>query len=200
VPPLALVDQEVRVAIEDQVAVTRVVQTFRNHTNQALEATYHFPVPKGASVKKFTRWVDGKEVPGELVEADKAQSVYTQLVIRTKDPSLLEYLDNSLLRVRVFPVPANGVQKLAVTYTSIAQNENGLIEYVFPLKAEGKRSRGLEKFSFEATLKGQQPIQSIYSPTHPLTIRRPSDREAVVRFEGRTESFDRDFQLYYNQS
>ena len=74
VPPLALSGHEVKVTIEDQVAVTHVVQTFRNPTSRALEATYVFPVPKGASVKKFTMWVDGKEVPGELVEADKART------------------------------------------------------------------------------------------------------------------------------
>src|SRR5437660_1455657 len=67
VPPLALVSQEVRVAIEDQVAQSHVVQTFRNHTSRALEATYVFPVPKGASVKQFTMWVDGKEMKGELL-------------------------------------------------------------------------------------------------------------------------------------
>src|SRR5213592_2652540 len=73
VAPLNLVRHQVNVAIEDQVAVTKVVQVFRNTTSQQLEATYVFPVPKGASVKKFVMWVDGKEVSGELVEADKAR-------------------------------------------------------------------------------------------------------------------------------
>src|SRR3954471_5555099 len=67
--PLALVRHEVQIEIEDQAAVTRVTQTFRNPTSHQLEATYLFPVPKGAGVKKFTMWVDGKEVSGNLVEA-----------------------------------------------------------------------------------------------------------------------------------
>jgi Ca-activated chloride channel family protein len=46
-PPLAMVDHRVTVAIEDQVAITTVAQTFRNHTDRQLEATYLFPVPKG---------------------------------------------------------------------------------------------------------------------------------------------------------
>ena len=72
-PPLAMLNHKVTIAIEDQVAVTHVEQTFRNHTDRPLEATYVFPVPKGASVNKFTMWVDGKEVNGELVEAAKAR-------------------------------------------------------------------------------------------------------------------------------
>src|SRR5262245_2635869 len=85
VPPLAMLNHQVTIAIEDQVAVTRVEQTFRNHTDRRLEATYVFPVPKGASVNRFTMWVDGKETKGELIEADKAKAVYTSIVRRTQD-------------------------------------------------------------------------------------------------------------------
>src|SRR5262249_52962857 len=65
-PPLAMLNHKVTVKIDDQVAVTRVEQTFRNHTSRQLEATYVFPVPKGASVTKLTMWVDGKETKGEM--------------------------------------------------------------------------------------------------------------------------------------
>src|SRR5580692_7805547 len=105
VPPLAMLNHKVTIAIEDQVAVTRVEQTFRNHTDRQLEATYLFPVPKGASVDKFTMFVGGKETHGELLEAGKAREIYTSIVRRTQDPGLLEYLGNDLFRMRVFPVP-----------------------------------------------------------------------------------------------
>src|SRR3954447_3409668 len=72
-PPLAMLNHKVSIKVEDQVAVTRVEQTFRNHTSRQLEATYIFPVPKGAGVNKFTMWVNGEEVKGELVEAAKAR-------------------------------------------------------------------------------------------------------------------------------
>src|SRR6266508_6600808 len=75
-PPLAMLNHKVNITIEDQVAVTKVEQTFSNHTDRPLEATYLFPVPKGASVNKFTMWVAGKEVKGEVVEADQARAVY----------------------------------------------------------------------------------------------------------------------------
>src|SRR5437870_6903692 len=105
-PPLAMRDHKVTIRIEDQVATTRVEQTFRNHTDRPLEATYVFPVPKGASIRKFTMWIGGKEVAGELVEADKARQIYTEIVRRTQDPALLEYMGNSVMRLRIFPVPA----------------------------------------------------------------------------------------------
>src|SRR5690242_11996351 len=103
--PLAMVNHDVKIHVEDQAAVTRVTQTFRNPTSQQLEATYVFPIPKGAGVKKFVMWVDGKEVSGELVEAEKARTIYTDIVRRIQDPGLLEYVGSNLLRLRVFPIP-----------------------------------------------------------------------------------------------
>src|SRR6516162_978734 len=93
-PPLAMLNHQVKITLEDQVAITHVEQVFRNHTDRQLEATYLFPVPKGASVRKFSMWVDGKEMPGELVETDTARQIYTAIVQRTQDPGLLEYMDN----------------------------------------------------------------------------------------------------------
>src|SRR6516164_1880185 len=116
VPPLAMLNHKVTIAIEDQFAVTTVEQTFRNHTDRNLEATYLFPVPKGASVDKFTMWVNGKEMGGELLDAKHAHQVYTDIVRRTQDPGLLEYLGNSLLRLRVFPIPPKGDQKVKISY------------------------------------------------------------------------------------
>src|SRR5581483_1434337 len=63
-PPLAMVNHRVTGDITDQVAVTTLEQTFRNHPDRPPEATYLFPVPTGASVDKFTMWVDGKETGG----------------------------------------------------------------------------------------------------------------------------------------
>src|SRR5215813_3300167 len=158
-PPLAMLDHKVSITLDDQVATTRVEQTFRNHTDRPLEATYLFPVPKGASVHKFTMWVGGKETKGELVEAAKARAVYESIVRRTQDPGLLEYLGNNLFRVRVFPVPARGDQKLALSYTSVAERSAGLVEYVYPLKTDGKATATLEEFAITATLKSQHGVQ-----------------------------------------
>src|SRR5215831_5408415 len=80
VPPLAMLNHKVNITIDDQVATTRVEQTFRNNTDRPLQATYVFPAPAGASVKEFSMWVDGKEVKGELIEASKAKDIYTRII------------------------------------------------------------------------------------------------------------------------
>ncbi|HZT78747.1 MAG TPA: VIT domain-containing protein [Gemmataceae bacterium] len=198
VPPLAMLSHKVSIAINDQVAETRVEQVFRNHTDRQLEATYVFPVPKGASVRKFTMWVDGKEVSGELIEADKARSIYTSIVRRTQDPGLLEYLGNNLLQMKVFPIPPKKDQKVAFVYTSVAPKESGLVEYVYPLKTDGKATATLEAFSIKASIKSQHGVQNVYSPTHALTVKRVNDREVALEFERNQGLLDKDFQLFYS--
>jgi len=197
VPPLAMLNHHVSIAIEDQVAITTIEQTFRNHTDRELEATYVFPVPKGASVRKFVMWINGKEIPGEVVEAANARKIYTSIVQRTLDPGLLEYIGNDLVQVKVFPIPKKGDQKIKISYSSVATSDNGLIEYVYPLKTDGKSLTTLEKFSIKVDVKSQHPLQNIYSPSHAITITRQNDKQATVGFEKDEAALDRDFQLFY---
>ena len=196
-PPLAMVSHKVAIQIEDQVAVTRVEQVFRNHTDRQLEATYVFPVPKGASVHKFTMAVNGKDVAGELLDAEKARQIYTDIVRQTQDPGLLEYLGNNLFRLRVFPILPKSDQKVTLTFTAVAPRDGDLVEYVYPLKTDGKATRTLEQFAIDAVIKSQHPIQNVYSPTHAISLKRPSEREAHVSFERNQGLLDKDFQLFY---
>ena len=198
VPPLAMLNHKVTIAIEDQTAVTRVEQTFRNHTDRPLEATYVFPLPKGASLDHFSMWVDGKEVKAEIIEAAKAREVYTDIVRRTLDPGLLEYLGNDLAQLKAFPIPAHGDEKVAFSFQNIAANENGTVEYIYPLKTNGVAVATLEGFSITATIQSQHGVANVYSPTHGITLKRTNDREVTVNFDQNQAVFDKDFQLFYS--
>lgn len=200
IPPLAMLNHRVNVTIEDQVAITKLEQTFRNHTARQLEAEYVFPVPKGASVKEFAMWVDGKRVKGELLDAPKARQIYTEIVRRTQDPGLLEYIGQDILKMHIFPVPPNGDQKIEVSYTSIAKKDHEIAEYTYPLKTDGKAISTLDDFTLKLNLKSQQPIVNIYSPTHAISVNRTGDKEAVVGFEKSQSMLDKDFQIYWTTS
>lgn len=197
-PPLAMVYHRVNVAIEDQAAMTTVEQSFRNHTDRPLEATYVFPVPRGASVNRFAMFIDGREVAGELLDADKARQTYTDIVRRTQDPGLLEYVGNNLLRLRVFPIAPRSDQKITLRFSSVAPQDAGVVEYVYPLKTDGKATQTLEDFSLRLSIRTQKSLQSVYSPTHVVSITRANERTAAVVFERNQATLDKDFQLFYS--
>src|SRR6516162_2708739 len=126
VPPLAMLSHKVDVTIEDQAAITKVEQVFRNHTSQQLEATYVFPVPKEAGVTDFNMWINGKKVKGEVLPAKDAKAIYQSIVQKTLDPGLLEYMGHNMLRLRVYPIAPNCDQKISFTYNSVAPKDSGM--------------------------------------------------------------------------
>jgi Ca-activated chloride channel homolog len=197
IPPLAIKYLRVDTTIDNQVATTHVTQEFQNSTNRQLECTYIFPLPKGAAIRDFSMYINGKREKGELVEKDKARAVFEEIVRRARDPGLLEYVDNNILKMRVFPVPANGTQKIEIEYSEMISMDGGLAEYVFPLKIGAKASRTLDDFTMAVRIKSPSAIKTVYSPTYEIGVAHPSEHEAVAGMESKGAVLDRDFQLFY---
>jgi len=196
-PPLAIKFLRVDASIDNQAATTHVTQEFQNSTSRDLECTYIFPLPKGAAIRSFAMYIGGKRMEGELLKKEEASRVYEEIVRRAKDPGLLEYMDSQILRLKIFPVPARGTQKVEIEYTEMIQMDEGLAEYVFPLKIGSKASKTLEDFTVAVRIKSPSPIKSVYSPTHDVGVARPSEREAVAGMETKGALLDRDFQFFY---
>ncbi len=197
-PPLAIQSHRIQVDITDQVARVHVIQTFKNSINRDLEATYVFPVPGGAAISDFILYINGKPVKGEVLDAKKAQSIYEDIVRRARDPGLLEFYGNGLLRMRVFPVPANGVQKVELKYNHTLRLDEGVCHFRFPLKTGQKASQVLETLSCMVNLKSRLPISTVYSPSHKISVSRNGDREATAGYEVERAMLDTDFDLYWS--
>ena len=126
--PLGVKYQRVSVEIIDGTSVTRVEQMFVNSSPRQLEAQYVFPLPKGAALQDFYLWMNGKKTKGEVLEKKKAAEIYEGIVRRLQDPGLLEYIDSDVFRARVFPIPANGEQKIELTFSQVLDFQSGLYQ------------------------------------------------------------------------
>ena len=199
-PPLAIRSHRVNVTIDSQLAVTKVEQVFQNNTDRVLEATYIFPLPPGATINDFAMYINGKRKSGQLVEKQKARQIYTQIVRRMKDPGLLEYMGGNLFKLNIYPIPANGKQKLEVQYSEVLSRDSGMHKYVYPLKTEEPASRTLDDFTVGVTIKSKDTLGNIYSPSHKIGITRKSDHEAIIGFETDKAALDRDVVVYYTVS
>ena len=196
--PLEVVYHHVSVKITDQVAVTTIDQSFRNPSPRQLEGTYIFPIPAGAQLDKFSMDIDGKTVEAELLDADKARKIYEDIVRKARDPALLEYIGEGLFRARVFPIEPNSEKRIQLQYTELLKRDSGMTEYVYPLNTEKFSSALIKSVSVTVELDCQQPLQALYSPSHPVDIRRHGDNRAVVGFEARDVRPDTDFKLFYS--
>jgi Ca-activated chloride channel family protein len=197
---LRLESHRVAVEIEEQSAQTKVVEVFRNQHSAQLEATFVFPLPKTASVSDFKMYVNGRLVTGDIVEAGQARRIYEDIVRRVKDPGLLEYMDSRLLKLRVFPIPPNSTQEVQITYNEALAADEGLVEYVYPLKTPSGFAQTLSDFTLTVNIASAAGVKNVYSPTHDITVRQRDDQHVTAGFEKSAATLDRDFHLFYEIS
>jgi len=188
----------VEAKVVDGVLSADVKMGFRNHTARQLEATFIFPLPEGASIGKFKMEMMGKWVEGKVLEKNEAKRIYTEIVRTMKDPGLLELVGKDLFQARVFPVPANGVQRIEMSFATSLKQESGTYQLVYPLKTARNFAGTTKDFTFTLKLKSKTPLRSVYSPSHKVRVKRKGDNEATVGFEQSGAAFAQDLQVFYS--
>ncbi len=196
--PLEVTSHHVEVKIDGQVAVTSIDQEFYNPNDQRLEGNYMFPVPKGAHIDKFSMEIGGKMVDAELLRADKARQIYEDIVRRMRDPALLEYAGRDLFKVRIFPIEPRSRKPIKISYTELLRSDAGTVTYSYPLSTEKFSAQPIKSLSVKVEVKTEQPLASIYSPSHKVEIERDGANRAVIGYESKDEKPDTDFQLVYS--
>jgi len=170
---LEIKEQDVRVTINNGVAVTEIDQVFVNTENRIVEALYTFPVPKGASVSNFSMWIGGKEMIGEVVEKERAREIYESYKRVRRDPGLLEQVDFKRFEMRIFPIPAGAEQRVKLTYYQELDVDHDWATYVYPLATATRpdmdqTTKG--RFSVNIDVKSQVPIVAMESSSHGADI------------------------------
>lgn len=196
--PLECRSTKIEAKIFDQTAITSVEQVFYNPTGRRLEAYFLFPVPKDVVITKFSMSINGKMQEAELLDAAKAREIYEQIVRKAQDPALLEYYNQGLFRVRIFPIEPNSEQKIQLTYSETLAKNSGTITYSFPLNSAKYAAKPLNNLSLSAKIESAKKIKTLYCPTHEVEIIRKDDKNATVGFEQKNVRPDRDFELFFN--
>lgn len=187
---------KVTVDIHDQLAKTTVEEVFYNPSSQNLQGWFLFPVPKGAVIKDFTMEINGKQMPAELLDANKARKIYEDIVRQTLDPALLEYSNQQLFKVRIFPIEAQKEKKIVISYTEVLEKDNSTCEYIFPLNTNKYSAKPLNEVSILVDAKTTAKLKTIYCPTHEVETIRKSDYKAKIGYEAKTIKPDKDYKLY----
>lgn len=186
------------VNIQDQVAVVHVDQVFYNPNDWTIEGTYVFPIPLGATINRFTLWIDGKPVDGEVLDADQARQQYEQVVRELRDPALLEYAGRNAVQANIYPIQPRGERRIEIEYTQVLPADNGLVSFIYPLNTEKFSRLPLEEVSVSIDIKASQPILAVYSPTHKVDIDREGQFRVRIGYEDNNLLPDKDFALYYS--
>ena len=154
------------VHIEDGFALTTIDQTYFNEVSSQLEGTFYFPLPPDASLSQLAMYVDGEQMPGGMAERDFARQTYETIRWTQRDPALLEWVDGSLFKMRVFPLEGRREKRIFLSYTQKLPVLYGRTGYRFPA---GHSLGAVDAWSFSAKIaKGAR--LAVTSPSHPKMI------------------------------
>jgi len=198
--PLEVVYHKVDVKIDGQTAVTKIDQSFYNPSQYQLEGFYIFPIPKDAIINNFTMIINGKETKAELLDSEKARKIYEDIVRQMRDPALLEYSEQNIFKLRIFPIEPRSEKKISISYSQILESNNNLVEYVYPLNTEKFSAKPLKNVSVKIDLKSTEKIKNIYCPTHEVDIINKNDSHSIISFEAENTKPDTDFKLYFTKN
>lgn len=182
--------------INEQTAKTFIEQVFYNPSMQNLEGYFIFPVPPGAIISDFSMEVNGTPLEAELLEADEARKYYEDIVRKYLDPALLEYSEQNLFKVRIFPIEARAEKRINISYTQVLEKDNSTYEYVLPLRNQKHATKPVKSLTITANIANPSELKTIYSPTHEVDIVRSSDKSAMVSYEAENVKETSDFKLY----
>jgi tetratricopeptide (TPR) repeat protein len=178
------------VHVEDGFARTAIDQTYFNHDAVQREGTFIFPLPPDASVSRLAMYVDGKFREGGMAERKHARTVYETIRYTRRDPALLEWVDGSTFRMRVFPLEQRQEKRITLCYTQKLPSLYGHTRYRFPA---GHSLESAGQWSFRARIKRGKNLHCT-SASHRL-VSHVEGADLIVEARGKDVKSDRDVVL-----
>ncbi len=152
--------------IDGRVVRYEITERFVNRGNVAGETDYLLPLPARAAFEDLALSIDGEMVTGETMRADRARAIYEEIVRRQRDPALVEWLGQGLLRTRIFPIGPGEEKTVIVRFRAVAEREGDAlrVDYRPPVRTgdDGARS------SLEVRYAARGEFGRAFSPTHGL--------------------------------
>jgi ferric-dicitrate binding protein FerR (iron transport regulator) len=175
------------VHVEDGFARTTIDQTYFNHETSRLEGTFYFPLPPDASISRLAMYVSGVLMEGGMAERDYARNVFESIKTKMQDPALLEWVDGSTFKMRVFPLEPREEKRIILSYTQRLSPLYGKTTYRFPA---GHNLGEVREWSTKVVVKKGAPLEWS-CPSHELAEKR-TDGDLVLTASGTKVKPDKD--------
>ena len=205
-----------KVTITGPIAQVELTQTYTNHGDKPIDATYFFPASTKAAVHGMTMTIGDRTIIAEIQEKEKARQTFEKAKKQNKSASLLTQSKPNIFSMEVARILPGDVLSLTLNYSEILVPNSSLYELVIPTAIgpryrEGKATEATitnpflgenasktipTRFSVDLDLSSPLPIQSLACPSH---------EQAKITFNSKTQATlnlpatnpDRDFILRY---
>ena len=89
-------------------------------------------LPTDASLSRLAMYVNGKLMEGGMAERDHARNTFEEIKRKMLAPALLEWVDGSTFKMRVFPLEARQEKRIILSYSQRLPSADGQRSYRFP--------------------------------------------------------------------
>lgn len=180
------VSSDVRAELGERVVRYEIRETFVNRGAGLGEADYLLPLPRNAAFRELRLFINGEPVAGEVMNADRARAIYEEIVRRQRDPALVEWMGQGLLRARIFPIAPGERKEVLVRFDAIPEREGDALRVDYfrgtrrdaarplPIVRGVRLERDRESPAGEhETFRLRYPasLGRAYSPTHRVVLR-----------------------------
>lgn len=176
-PDIERRSSNVEVELRDGVLHYEVEETFLNRGGGVGEADYLFPLPKNAAFEGLKLEINGELVAGETMSADEARRIYEDIVRRSRDPALVEWMGHGLLRTRIFPIAAGETRRIVVRFHAVAEREGDAlrVDYFRGTQPNAAADVARDRKDPEGRLRfrlsyPREQYGRPYSPTHDVRV------------------------------
>jgi Ca-activated chloride channel homolog len=144
--PIRLESVDIRIEAQGFLARTRIELSFHNPNARVLEGEFVFPLGTGQTVSGYELEVEGRMRQGVVVPKQTARVAFEDISRQQIDPGLAELTAGNVFRTRLYPIPARGSKRVALSFEQVMPAWSGHYRYRLPLAFR----ESLTRFSLRA--------------------------------------------------
>ncbi|MBK8165153.1 MAG: VWA domain-containing protein [bacterium] len=206
-----------KAVLDDLLAQVEIRQVFANRETGPIEATYTFPVPRGATLLSFTAKLGARDLAGRIMPAPQAEDSYEEAVADGDAAILLQEASPGLYTVSVGNLLPGETAALTYRYAQLQYWQSGTLRFALPTVVAPRygdpAQAGLQphqapqgdlfahhEAEFRASIRGALLDAEITCPTHEVAVERRPDQAVISFADGATRAMDRDIVLHLRKA
>ena len=154
--PIGLDSVQIDIDVEGFVARTRMELVFANPNTRVLEGEFVFPLGPGQTVSGYELEVEGRLRAGVVVPRQTARVAFEDTIRQQIDPGLAELTQGNVFRTRLYPIPANGSKRIALSFEQVLADDGDHQRYVLPLRFDAP----VRRFAVNVQARGHGSVAS----------------------------------------
>ena len=157
--------------IDDLVLRFTIRQTFRNSTDETIEAVYTFPTAWSSVLTEFAADIGGRRLVARPFKKSEGQAKYEAARDAGDAPMMIETNEQGIATATIGNLKPGESVTLSLAFITVLAPENGVVRFTLPLKIGRRYSPDGREGNLEPYERVTESLQAAYPATARFTVR-----------------------------